>query len=666
MPLVRRVQVRLLGAEGAVVVVTGLVALAGATAAGAWILGAPVGGASAGLALFVAIVAAGLRRAWLTWTPQAVADAIEARVPGLHNLVLTAVELETSPDRASRYMRDQVARQAADRVAGVRPGVVAPLGRPLVRLAAVAAGAGAVIVAALGSVGSDVPRAARVPVASARITRVHVVITPPGYLNGNAQAYDDPDEVRLTAGSAMRLEVAATTRLAWVEDGIAGPRPFRREASGAFALEWVPGRTSTLVVAAGDSTGVPGDTRILPVTVIPDDAPVVRVVTPGRDLAFATPERLVDLHIEAEDAGGLRELELRFTRLSGSGETVTFVEGQVPLHVERTSDRYWRGRATWRLEMLGLEDGDALVYRAVARDARPDSDWASSELYTIEIGRRLEFASAGSGLPGDDRRYALSQQMVIMKTEQLQAERSRRRADAWAEQTTLLAMEQRMVRAEVVFLSGGDVQDEVEEAAHADELQEGRLENRGRAEMLRAINQMSRAEARLTAGDTAGALIFERAALEALQRAFDRRRYFLRTVPERSRIDPSRRLSGDRRQAESFARPGASHAGDPLAAERALLVDLTAVADSGAPVAPALIARLASLDARSSAWREAAAALASAESSDARRAAATTAVHLVSARARAALAPSVNGPLSVAPGALRGWWAEESRVRRSP
>ena len=102
-----------------------------------------------------------------------------------------------------------------------------------------------------------------------------------------------------------------------------------------------------------------------------------------------------------------------------------------------------------------------------------------------------------------------------------------------------------MIRAEVVFLSGGEIQDELEEAEQSHELQEGRLENAGRAEMLKAINEMSRAEALLNGEDTARALVSERAALAALQRAFDRQRYFLRTMAERSRIDPARRLTGD-------------------------------------------------------------------------------------------------------------------------
>ena len=72
--------------------------------------------------------------------------------------------------------------------------------------------------------------------------------------------------------------------------------------------------------------------------------------------------------------------------------------------------------------------------------------------------------------------------------------------------------------------------------------------------MLRAINAMSRAEAQLNEGRAAEALVFERQALASLERALDRRRYFMRTLPDRSRIDPARRLTGERREARSWLR----------------------------------------------------------------------------------------------------------------
>jgi hypothetical protein len=348
--------------------------------------------------------------------------------------------------------------------------------------------------------------------------------------------------------------------------------------------------------------------------------------------------------------------------MSGSGEAFDFdEEGQVPVAVERTSERQWRGRARLSLAALALGNGDALVYRALVRDTNPGADWVPSDAYTIDVGQRLEFAGAGFAVPDEERRYALSQQMVIVKTERLQAGRTQLSVDQWSEQTQQLATEQRMVRAEVVFLSGGEIQDEVEEAQQSHELQEGRLENTGRAEMLKAINEMSRAEALLSGGDTARALVSERAALAALQRAFDRRRYFLKTMAERSRIDPARRLTGD----ATAARPRTRDPADIPASEadqiRALVRDLAAFAASGAAMPPDLIARVASVDPSSTDWPRTAAALSQASTPEARREAAHAAMAGLAARGRGLSGATAPAP-DVSP--LRGWWFEEQQGRQ--
>ena len=111
-----------------------------------------------------------------------------------------------------------------------------------------------------------------------------------------------------------------------------------------------------------------------------------------------------------------------------------------------------------------------------------------------------------------------------------------------------------MIRNEFSFMVGGEVEDEVEEAAHSHELQEGRDDNKGRRDVLAAIRAMSRAEQMLNRANTTEALPHERAAVDALQRAFSRTRYLLRTLPVRAQIDLDRRLSGDRAGARQSRR----------------------------------------------------------------------------------------------------------------
>ncbi len=100
-----------------------------------------------------------------------------------------------------------------------------------------------------------------------------------------------------------------------------------------------------------------------------------------------------------------------------------------------------------------------------------------------------------------------------------------------------------MVKAEFVFMTGGEVEDEVAEAEAGHELAEGRGENQSQVDLLAAIREMSRAEARLNAGDTgAGAGLRTGGAARAAARvrsaalsAAD----VARTRPHRSRHDGS-------------------------------------------------------------------------------------------------------------------------------
>ena len=397
-------------------------------------------------------------------------------------------------------------------------------------------------------------------------------------------------------------------------------------------------------------------TRFLSLVVIPDAAPTATITLPGRDLAMALPVKDVAISIEALDDIGLASVALQFTKGSGGGESFTFTDGQVPLTVERLDDRRWIARARWALADLGLVDGDVLVYRAIVRDRNPDGRPVQSEQYLLEFGRASSTATTGFALPEEERRYAISQQMVIYKTQQLIANQGQHRQD-WLDQNRMIAIEQRMVRAEVVFLSGGEVEDEVEEASRSDEVVEGRLQNTGRAEMLRAINFMSRAEAQLNDGRPDRALVFEQQALKSLQIAFDRRRYFLRTMPDRSRIDPSRRLTGDAREARPWTRDRVEGTSRPLDSHRTVIRDLARATAAGTSAGADLAARVAGIDPSSTELRNAAVVLAQANTAESVGEAAFRAMDAVTAHALRALTAGSNLRLELDP--LAGRVADE-------
>jgi hypothetical protein len=188
-------------------------------------------------------------------------------------------------------------------------------------------------------------------------------------------------------------------------------------------------------------------------------------------------------------------------------------------------------------------------------------------------------ALAGVEMPPDKERYALSQAMIVLKIERLQARERSLERQALVEAAGNIAAEQRAVRANFIFLLGGEIEDEEVEAEHSSEIAEGRFANKARQEIVAATVLMGRVERALTAVSTKDALPFAREAVRALQRAFGHSRYLLRALPARARLDPARRLTGDLSAAADWNRALAPAAPDAQAdAARAALMDLIAVA----------------------------------------------------------------------------------------
>ena len=534
-----------------------------------------------------------------------VAKTIEARDGTLDNLIITAAELSAQPRPVQAEIRDAIFTQAENRIATVDPARVVPLAQPAGVAAAVITGC-----VLLVSVSDRTERVMPGGLGSTNQTptagAISVRITPPAYTARPIEVLTDPVQVTAIAGSRVRVE-----------------------SESRVVREWVAVESAGLELRVDEDRPA----RFLSVIVVPDTPPSVRIREPGRDTALATGTGTLTIGLDGRDDLGLASLALRFTKVSGGGENVAFTEGAISIAIERVSAREWRGRAQWPLDGLALAEGDVLVYRAVARDANPGGAPVQSDAFLVEIGRSSEIVSAGFALPTEERKYAISQQMVIYKTEQLIAT-GVARPENFLDESRMIAIEQRMVRAEVVFLSGGEVQDEVEEAAHSHELAEGRLENRGRAEMVRALNFMSRAEAQLNDGRAEEALVFERQALASLERALDRRRYFLRTLPDRSRIDTTRRLTADRREARSWLRDrGSATTPSSIERQRDVMRALVSAAAGTSAVDASLVARVAAIDPASPDLQKAAVGIATARSLDERSVAVQTAMQAVTAHA---------------------------------
>ena len=368
--------------------------------------------------------------------------------------------------------------------------------------------------------------------------RVTVSLTPPAYTQLPGATSVDPSQIAAVEGTMATLAIdGSATRVFAEHEGSA--RPLTRAADGRF-LDRIELRKTGYYALETDA----GSRRIIPIVVSADALPAVRVTVPGRDLVYPLVDRRVEFDVRATDDFGLRSMRLEYTKVSGSGEQFEFQEGQIPLTVVKAGDREWRGSATQTLASLALAEGDILVYRAAATDARPGDGTGRSDAFFIEISKLAAAAGDAFTVPEEETRYALSQQMLIIKTERLEKSRPSMPAADFNEAALNLAVEQRMIRAEFVFMLGGEVEDEEVEAEQSSELQSGRLQNRGQRDLRAATVAMSQAEKLLTGASTREALTAERAAVTALQRAFARNRYILRALGSRTELDMKRRLTG--------------------------------------------------------------------------------------------------------------------------
>ena len=506
---------------------------------------------------------------WPATRREAIVRALERAQPAARNLFITADELERDALDAKPAIRARVLADAEAIARGVAPRDLfpaAPIARAVAALVLAWAVASAVPwwrPAGNRGASSSTAQSASRPGGGLAPLRVSVVVQPPPYTQLAPTTLVDPEQIQAVEGTTAVVTIESTSlSISLEQDGEV--RPLER-SSGSFSGRIALNRTGYLLVAADQAR------RMMPVVITPDALPAVRIAAPGRDLVYSGGNPQIAFDARATDDFGLRSLTLRYTIVSGSGEQFEFKDGEIPLAVTRQDARDWSGRASRSLADFNLKEGDMLVYRAVAADARPGGGTASSDAFFVEISRLGVAAGDGFTLPEEETRYALSQQMLIVKTEKLHQRRGQMPREELVEAALGLAVEQRMIRAEFVFMLGGEVEDEEVEAEQSNELQAGRLENRGQRDVRAATIAMSQAEKALTGADTAAALVAERAAVAALQRAFTRERYLLRALASRTRLDPARRLTGSLTDASDWRRTPA-----PLPEDRrtALLQDL--------------------------------------------------------------------------------------------
>lgn len=497
---------------------------------------------------------------------------LERRAPECRNLVVTAAELVDGDVHVSEGMRALVFRQAEARLRGVELARLFPLAPTLLLLAgALALWA---LVAWWSSPASlalrDELRIAQKisPSAPLTIARVDATVSAPAYSQRAKTDIRDPDRIEALAGSSAELTVRSNASLVWLVRGTDTTQLTRNNNSFAagFSIE-DDGYVVLLASRENDNTVV---RRIIGISATPDASPRVRILEPGRDLFVPDSNRVILVSIDATDDLALGSLHLRYTKVSGSGERFTFEEGELPVKITRTSDLEWKATGNLPLASLKLARGDMLVYRAVATDRQPGATPVESDAFIVEVMSDLGAAVDGFSVDPEEDRYAMSQQMIIVKTERLIAQQQSLSRDELVAASRSLSAEQRRVRAEFVFMMGGELAEEVAHEASMDDLDEsqhaeaegdlsaGRMVNPSRAAIFAAIRAMSRAMTALEGAELSTALQHERRAVVELEKAFARTRYLLRAFSQREALDLTRRMTGNVADAASYRGPAST------------------------------------------------------------------------------------------------------------
>jgi hypothetical protein len=494
---------------------------------------------------------------------------IEARFPSLRYALVTAVDPRyagTVPEIESAVAKVEFepAVKSAARRALTAP-AIAVVALTLVLLLLPAGAIARVVQPAAG----DALKLARGGPRANPLATVAVRVVAPAYAGLRDESFDNPASVRALVGSAVTIEgvqgdgpVAATVADHDTPAAESGER-------WSIALVMPAAPTAVRLRAAAHE-------RLLVLEPTPDSAPVVVLTSPARDSILRKPAGEIHLTATASDDYGLASGAFELIVSSGSGENFTFKSRT--LGAATFSSRTGQLSATLVLDSIGLQGGDMLHIRAVARDRNnvTGPGVGTSDTRTLRIARTDEYDSVDvdPAPPPEAEKNALSQRMLLMMAQALEAKRAKISHGALVGESRAIALEQTRLRkrvGDIVFTRLGEAGEEgdavdkrLDQPVNADSVlaaadraasatvgtalegseDETPLIATNRP-LLEAYNAMWSASSELEIGEPGKAIPFMKKALDALQAARSAERIYLRGKTRAVVVDIDRvRLQG--------------------------------------------------------------------------------------------------------------------------
>ncbi len=219
----------------------------------------------------------------MRWTPAAAARALEAARPSSRNVVITAEELLRHPERAAPSITSRVLHESAEITGATGRAQVVPLRRAAVTAIAALAVAASLVTGVWGRASRSAVLAVQEAVARAGASvtgalTVSATIIPPDYTRETSRTVQDPERIEALQGSRLRLTMpgGGRWRVRFGTEALTAD-----ESGGAASVDLPLARSGYLAIERADRDDS-ASRRLIPVTVVPDRAPTIRVDATGQ------------------------------------------------------------------------------------------------------------------------------------------------------------------------------------------------------------------------------------------------------------------------------------------------------------------------------------------------------------------------------------------------
>ncbi len=373
------------------------------------------------------------------------------------------------------------------------------------------------------------------------LSALEVTVEPPAYSGLPARRWEGEEVLSALPGSRIRVRGEAVGR-AEVSARVIGGSELRVLPGERWTTGWTLAAGERGLSLESSIDGAVVGRRIVPLAPLPDSPPAVEWSGAAEDLLVASPRGEVVLRAGARDDYGVAEFYVDWIRSRGSGESFSFEEGRWAWSGVGRERSTLLGEHRIDLGGLGLEPGDVLHLRAVARDGNtvtgPGEGVSRTRMIRVALPDEMAEVTTLTGFPIEaDREPVLSQRMVILLTERLLARAEGLEREELVREAEEIAGEQARLRERVgdQALAPSSGAEEVEAAGSHDHDANPVLSvNRP---LLEAYNAMWAAEGSLRIAELRESLPYQYEALRIMQEMRQAERIFLRGRQQVAPVD---------------------------------------------------------------------------------------------------------------------------------